>query len=118
MPIHLKSAYEQPGDEDGYRVLVDALWPRGILRDDLDLDAWMREIAPSASLKDWHHKSPEGWPQLRATYIKEMSQSPRRELLEELVERARAGNVTLVFGTPSGEISSATIIAELVQAAL
>jgi uncharacterized protein YeaO (DUF488 family) len=118
MPIAIKRAYEAAGAEDGYRVLVDGLWPRGIAKAQLKIDAWMREIAPSASLRKWYGHDPKKWEGFRKKYHAELSKAPRKALLDELVERARKDQLTLVFGARDAERSNAAALAEMIRAEL
>lgn len=118
MPIAMKRVYEAASAQDGYRVLVDALWPRGISKAQLKIDTWMRDIAPSASLRKSYCHIPEKWEGFRKKYRQELSKPPRKALLNELVERARKGPVTLVFATRDAERSNAAVIAEVIRAEL
>jgi uncharacterized protein YeaO (DUF488 family) len=118
MPIAIKRAYETASARDGYRVLVDGLWPRGIAKAQLKIDAWMREIAPSAALRIWYGHKPEKWEEFRKKYRAELSKAPRKALLDELVERARKEQVTLVFGARDAERSNAAVLAEMIRAEL
>ena len=118
MPIAIKRAYEAAGAEDGYRVLVDGLWPRGITKAGLKIDAWMREIAPSAALRKWYGHIPEKWEEFRKKNRQELSRPPRKALLDELVGRARKEQVTLVFGARDAERSNAAALAEVIRAQL
>jgi uncharacterized protein YeaO (DUF488 family) len=115
MPISIKRAYEAASAEDGYRVLVDGLWPRGMTKAQLRIDAWMREIAPSGSLRKWYGHKPEKWEEFRKKYRRELSKPPRKALLDELVERARKRRVTLVFGARDAERSNAAALAEKIR---
>jgi uncharacterized protein YeaO (DUF488 family) len=111
MPIGIKRAYEAVSAEDGYRVLVDGLWPRGLTKAKLKIDAWMREIAPSATLRKWYGHKPEKWEEFRTKYRQELSNPPRKALLDDLVARARKGRVTLVFAARDAERSNAAVLA-------
>jgi uncharacterized protein YeaO (DUF488 family) len=115
MPIAMKRAYEAASAEDGYRVLVDGLWPRGMTKGRLKIDAWMREIAPSAALRKWYGHDPRRWEEFRKKYHSELSKAPRKALLDELVERARKGQLTLVFGARDAERSNAAVLAEMIR---
>lgn len=115
MAIQVKRAYEAPGRDDGYRVLVDRLWPRGISKDKLKINAWMKEIAPSAELRKWYGHEPEKWPEFRKRYRVELREQPASDLLKELVERARKGKVTLVIGAKDAEHANGAVIAEMVR---
>ena len=118
MTIAMKRAYEASSPKDGYRVLVDGLWPRGVTKAQLEIDAWLREIAPSASLRKWYGHKPERWQEFSKKYRQELSKTPRKALLDELIDRARKGQVTLVFGARDAERSNAAVIAEMIRPAL
>jgi uncharacterized protein YeaO (DUF488 family) len=115
MPIAIKRAYEAAGAEDGYRVLVDGLWPRGITKAQLKIDVWMREIAPSVALRKSYCHIPEKWEGFRNKYRQELSKPPRKALLDELIDRARKGQVTLIFGARDAERSNAAVLAEVIR---
>lgn len=96
MTIRVKRAYDPPEPGDGRRVLVDRVWPRGLSRDALRIDAWFRDLAPSSGLRKWFGHDPAKWDEFRRRYTRELEQRPQD--LAELVALARAGDVTLVFG--------------------
>jgi uncharacterized protein YeaO (DUF488 family) len=118
MPIAIKRAYEGASANDGYRVLVDGLWPRGMTKAEVKIDAWMREIAPSATLRKWYGHKLEKWEAFRKKYRQELSKLPRKALLGELIERARKDQLTLVFGARAAERSNAAVLAEMIRAEL
>ncbi len=115
MAVALKRAYEKPGAQDGTRILVDGLWPRGIKKDELQIVQWMRAVAPSAILRQWYGHDPKRWKEFRERYRRELSDSPRRELVSGLVALARKGKLTLVFGARDAEHCNAWVIAEMVR---
>jgi uncharacterized protein YeaO (DUF488 family) len=115
MSITLKRVYDKPDPEDGERILVDALWPRGQKKKNLKIDFWMREIAPSPELRRWYSHDPEKWQDFRTNYRSELAQEPRRALVQDLRRRARSGRVTLVFGARDAERSNAAVLAEVVR---
>jgi len=115
MPIATKRAYEKPDSQDGYRVLVDGLWPRGLTKDKLQVAEWMRAIAPSTPLRKWYGHQPERWEEFRRKFRAELAKSPRQELLEALVERARREKVTLVFAARDALRCNASVVAELIR---
>ena len=115
MPVEMKRAYEAPATRDGYRVLVDGLWPRGVTKAALKLDAWMKGIAPSDELRKSYCHIPEKWEDFRKKYRQELSKPPRKALLDDLVQRARQGQLTLVFGSRDAERSNAAVLAEVIQ---
>src|SRR5512144_1502269 len=96
MTFQIKRAYEPPSPEDGTRVLVDRLWPRGISKDKLKLDAWTKELAPSNELRKWFHHDVDNWSEFEKRYFKELSQ--QAEKVDELRKQAKRHTVTLVYG--------------------
>jgi uncharacterized protein YeaO (DUF488 family) len=118
MSVEMKRAYEAPTAKDGHRVLVDGLWPRGVTKAELKLDAWMKEIAPSALLRKSYGHIPEKWEDFRKKYRQELLKPPRKALLEELVEQARQGHLTLVFGSRDAERSNAAVLVEVIRGEL
>jgi uncharacterized protein YeaO (DUF488 family) len=115
MPVAIKRAYEPAAEEDGYRVLVDGLWPRGLSKQRLRVDEWMADIAPSPELRQWYGHQEDRWPEFRRRYRQELGRPPRKALVDALVKRARAGRLTLVFGTRQGERSNAAVLAEVIR---
>ena len=113
MPVRVKRAYEPPAEGDGYRVLVDRVWPRAITKDDLLIDAWRKDLAPSTDLRKWLGHDPECCDEFRKRYAKELEQ--RTDALGKLVERARAGPVTLVSGARDSERNNAVLLKERLE---
>src|SRR6185437_1321940 len=93
--VKLKRAYEPPSAEDGVRVLVDRLWPRGVSKQKAALDRWMKEIAPSSELREWFGHEPARWAGFQERYADELRH--HRDLLSELRALARDGKITLVY---------------------
>jgi uncharacterized protein YeaO (DUF488 family) len=114
-PIHLRRAYDEPTPHDGYRVLVDRVWPRGRTKQHLRLDQWARDLGPSTELRKWFGHKVERWPEFRARYRRELAAAPGAELLDQLAKRARTGPVTLVFGAHDPEHNQARVIADELQ---
>lgn len=106
--VHIKRAYEPFADEDGYRVLIDGLWPRGISKERLRADAWMRELAPSAELRTWFGHDPSRWAEFQKRYRKELE--AKGDLLSELCEKARKGKLTLLYGAKDEEHNNAVVV--------
>ena len=113
MSIDLKRAYDPPAASDGWRVLIDRIWPRGIAKADLQVDAWLKDLAPSAELRKWFGHDPKKWDEFRQHYARELDQ--RRNAIEQLLERARAGRVTLVFGARDVAHSNAAALKEYLE---
>jgi uncharacterized protein YeaO (DUF488 family) len=116
MDIRLKRAYEPAAPSDGYRVLIDRLWPRGVSREQARLDAWERELAPSTELRQWFGHQPNRFDEFRRRYIEEIRQ--QRERLTELRRRARQGTLTLVYGAHDSEHNDAVVLAEVLRRGL
>ena len=97
MMIKIKRIYQSAEPTDGHRVLVDRLWPRGITRERAKVDEWLKEIAPSHELRKWFHKQPEQWNEFERRYVKELRSPLKKELIEQLRDRAVDGTITLLF---------------------
>ena len=108
--IATKRAYDPPDSADGYRVLIDRLWPRGISKRQAHLDAWARDVAPSAELRRWYKHDPSKWKEFKTRYLRELRAPASRKILDDLVRRARRGRVTLVYGSRDFELSDAAVI--------
>ncbi len=108
--VKLKRAYEPAARGDGYRVLVERLWPRGVRKQALPLDAWAKEIAPSTELRKWFAHDPERWAEFRRRYREELRHQPEAEQLRALARRAASGTVTLVFSSHDGEHNNAVVL--------
>jgi uncharacterized protein YeaO (DUF488 family) len=116
MQIRLRRAYEGPDPRDGFRALVDRIWPRGVGKEDLQLDVWMKEIAPSAELRRWFGHDPEKWPEFKRRYGAELAGRPEaRQALQELRKRAGLGRVTLVYGARETEYNNAVALKEYLE---
>jgi uncharacterized protein YeaO (DUF488 family) len=113
MDIGLKRAYDPPAPGDGHRVLVDRMWPRGIARDELRIEAWLKELAPSSGLRKWFGHDPDKWRVFKERYARELDQGPAA--LAQLVDMAEAGRVTLVFGAKDTEHNNAVALKEYLE---
>ncbi|HVA89205.1 MAG TPA: DUF488 domain-containing protein [Chloroflexota bacterium] len=111
----IKRAYEPAGEGDGYRVLVDRLWPRGVSKEKARLGTWMKEIAPSTELRRWFGHDPARWDEFERRYRAELAEPERRQLVKELADRARHGPVTLVYGARDTLHNEAVVIAVIVS---
>jgi uncharacterized protein YeaO (DUF488 family) len=116
MPIRLKRAYDSPEPGDGERYLVERLWPRGVKKDDLSLTAWLKDIAPSTELRKWYGHQPERHDEFARRYEAELARPEAQHLLQELVQKTRAGNVTLVFSTRETDLSGAAVLKGVLDA--
>jgi uncharacterized protein YeaO (DUF488 family) len=113
MEVRLKRAYEPPAASDGYRVLVDRLWPRGVKRAEARLDEWARELAPSVELRRWFGHDPGRFEEFRRRYTDELA--GQEEKLRELRRRAREGALTLVYSARDVEHNDAVVLAEILR---
>jgi len=114
--IQVKRVYEKPGRSDGTRVLVDRLWPRGLSKDDAAVDAWLRDLAPSDSLRQWFHARPEAWAGFRKRYIKELSRPEAEMALGELYRLAgRRKRLTLLFASRNVRHNNAVALKDLLE---
>ena len=109
--VRLKRAYEPPSPSDGYRVLIDRLWPRGVARANARLDEWAQELAPSTELRRWFGHDPARFAEFRRRYLEELS--AQEDKLSELRGRARETTLTLVYGARDTEHNDAVVLAEL-----
>ena len=116
MDIALKRAYEPPSPDDGYRVLIDRLWPRGVSRARAELDAWAKELSPSAELRQWFGHDPQRFEEFRRRYIEELRRN--RPQLAALRHRAREGTLTLVYSAHDREHNDAVVLAEVLRRGL
>jgi uncharacterized protein YeaO (DUF488 family) len=112
--LRLKRAYEPAVHADGYRILVDRLWPRGLSKEKAAVDEWMKEIAPSAELRRWFGHDPERWREFRRRYERELR--AREELVREIAALASHRRVTLVYGARDEAHNDAVVVAAVVRA--
>ena len=110
-----KRAYEPSAEADGYRVLVDRLWPRGVSKLKARLDAWEKDIAPSSELREWYEHDPDKWPEFQKRYRSELKAPAAAAALDDLVQRAKRGRVTLVYSSHAAEISNAAVLSKLIK---
>lgn len=116
MDVRLKRAYEPAAPSDGYRVLIDRLWPRRVSRERAELDEWEKELAPSTELRKWFAHDPTRFEKFRRRYIDELRS--RRSRLAELRRRARTGTLTLVYSARDAEHNDAVVLAEVLRRGL
>lgn len=106
--IELKRAYDPAEEGDGRRFLVDRLWPRGINKEKLALDAWLKEASPSNDLRRWFHNNPSQWSEFQRRYRAELEAQPRS--WQPLLEAAREGTITLVYSSRNTENNNAVVL--------
>ena len=109
----IKRIYEKPSDADGFRILVDRLWPRGVSKKDAKVDLWLKEIAPGDDLRKWFSHDPEKWDEFRRRYFKELDAVTDREgVLGVIAEHARKGTVTLLYAAKDEDHNNAVALME------
>jgi len=111
--LKLKRAYDAPTKSDGRRVLVDHIWPRGVTKDELRLDDWLKDLAPSTKLRTWFDHDPAKWDVFKDRYFRELDGRP--EAVERLVARSRKGTLTLVFAAKDIDHNNAVALKEYVE---
>jgi uncharacterized protein YeaO (DUF488 family) len=109
--VRLKRAYEPPAADDGTRILIDRLWPRGVKKTNAAIDEWMKEIAPSGALRKWFGHDPDRWQEFRRRYQSEIRQHP--EQFEWLRKLAQQGPITLVFSARDEAHNNAVVLKDL-----
>jgi len=115
MPIDIKRAYEPPSRDDGQRVLVDRLWPRGVSKDSAGIDHWLKDLAPSDALRKWYHSS-GNWVIFKKRYFKELATPQASAALETLYALAHdLPRVTLIYSSRNVERNNATALKELLD---
>jgi uncharacterized protein YeaO (DUF488 family) len=115
--IRLKRAYDPPSAEDGSRYLVDRLWPRGVRKDALALEAWLKDLAPTNELRRWFHHDPAHWEAFRQRYLAELEANPQMPAFLQQVAAARAAgqDVTLIYGAADREHNQAVVLKEFLD---
>jgi uncharacterized protein YeaO (DUF488 family) len=111
--LKLKRAYEAGTRADGTRILVERLWPRGLSKETLRVDAWLKDVGPSTELRQWFGHDPAKWPRFRARYIRELDSRP--DAWRPIVTAARRGTVTLVFSSRDTEHNNAVALMDYLQ---
>jgi uncharacterized protein YeaO (DUF488 family) len=113
--VQVRRVYEEPEPQDGARVLVDRLWPRGLRKDAAHLDEWAKDVAPSTELRKWYAHDPAKFAEFCRRYTAELATGAPRAALEELAARAAAGPVTLLTATRDAAHSEAAVLAGLLR---
>lgn len=108
MNIRLKRAYEAPAKEDGERLLVERLWPRGLTKEKAAVDEWFRDVAPSPALRKWYAHDPEKWEEFRRRYLAELRGN--RDEVERLRARVEKGPVTFIYAAKDETRNSAVVL--------
>lgn len=116
MPVSLKRAYDEPAVHDGFRILVDRLWPRGISKEAADIDLWLRDLAPSDELRQWFHARPHQWQAFRTRYLEELAAPEAAAALQQLYAAVRTKRqVTLIYASKNLEHNNAVVLKQLLE---
>ena len=116
MRVALKRVYAEPSPQDGARVLVDRLWPRGLKKSDAALDAWLKDLSPSNELRKWFHAHPQQWSKFREKYLKELTTEAANTALQRLYElQKKRRRLTLLFASKNEERNNAVVLKQLLD---
>lgn len=113
--VQIKRAYDEPGPEDGLRVLIDRLWPRGISKENLKHDLWLKDLAPSTELRQWFGHKPERWDEFRQKYTDELKSEQSRGYIDKIFSAAGGRGITLVYGAHDTEHNQAVVLADFMR---
>jgi uncharacterized protein YeaO (DUF488 family) len=113
--VRVRRAYDEPTGEDGARVLVDRIWPRGLSKEKAGLEEWCKAVAPSTALRTWYGHAPERFEEFGRRYRAELEEPERAQALEHLRDLARHGTLTLLTATKRADISEAVVLADLLR---
>jgi len=110
--IKIKRIYDTPTEDDGFRILVDRLWPRGLTKEKAKVDLWLKEIAPSDQLRKWYAHDPKKWAEFRKRYFNDLD--TKRELVNQIVQKMKEGDVTLLYSSKEEKINNAVALKEYI----
>jgi uncharacterized protein YeaO (DUF488 family) len=113
--LHIKRVYEPADTTDGVRILVDRLWPRGLSRERAKIDLWLKEIAPSDTLRRRLHRDPSAWGDFKTAYYAELERASAQPALHDLIERLARGPVTLLFAARDETRNNAVALKEWLE---
>jgi uncharacterized protein YeaO (DUF488 family) len=111
--IKIKRIYDAPSDDDGSRILVDRLWPRGLSKEKARVDLWLKEIAPSNELRKWYAHDPKKWAEFRKKYFNDLD--TKRELVNQIVQKMKEGDVSLLYSSKEEKINNAVALKEYIE---
>ena len=111
--INIKRVYDDKSEDDGYRVFIDRLWPRGVKKEDAHFDEWLKDLAPSTELRKWFDHDPERFDEFRKRYKKELQD--HKEELEKLRNKANSEKITLLYATKDEEMNNAVVVKEILE---
>ena len=113
--LNFRRVYEEPAANDGERVLIDRLWPRGLSKEKAHIDLWLKDVAPSRDLRAWFGHDPAKYDEFRRRYEAELAEEPARSALATLREHIKRGPVTVVYGARDSDHSNAAVLRELLD---
>jgi len=111
--IKVKRIYDAPAAGDGFRVLVDRLWPRGLSKEKAKVDLWLKEISPSNELRQWYGHDPEKWAEFKKKYLKEIED--QGAAFDLILKKSKAGTVTFLFSSKEEKLNNAQALKEFVE---
>lgn len=112
--IKIKRVYQTPEEEDGYRILVDRLWPRGVSKEKVDVDLWLKEAAPSNDLRKWFAHDPEKWSEFQDKYLEELKSNSTQVSIIKDIEKEH-GTVTLIYTAKDEDHNNARVLKDKVD---
>ena len=113
MTIALKRVYEKPSPKDGFRILVDRIWPRGISKKAANINRWLKCIAPSSELRKWFNHEPQKWKEFKKRYFQELKDN--KELVDNIYTIAKQHNITFVYSAKNKDFNNAVALKEYVE---
>ena len=114
--IKTRRVYDEPGKGEGFKILIDRLWPRGLNKEKVEMDLWPKEIAPSDALRKWFAHEPKKWIEFKRRYFRELGE--KSELIDQIVEKTRKGDVTFLYGAKEERFNNAVALKEYIEARL
>jgi uncharacterized protein YeaO (DUF488 family) len=111
--LKIKRIYGLPTSEDGIRILVDRLWPRGLSKEKVKIDLWLKDIAPSNELRKWFSHDPKKWIEFKKKYFKELNS--QKDLVDLIIQKSKRGNVTLLYGAKDEKFNNALALREYLE---
>ena len=111
--IKIKRIYDAPKPDDGVRILVDRLWPRGLSKEKAKVDLWLKEIAPSNELRKWYGHDPKKWTEFRKRYFDDLD--IKRELVNQIVQKMKVEDVTLLYSSKEEKLNNAVALKEYIE---
>jgi len=111
--IKIKKIYDAPTPDDGIRILVDRLWPRGLSKEKAKVDLWLKEIAPSNELRKWYAHDPQKWAEFRKRYFNDLD--TKGELVNQIVQETKEGDVTLLYSSKEEKLNNAVALKEYIE---